>query len=315
MDIKLGMNTSFALNRFPLPKEWIDIVTDELELKYVQFYFDLLDPVIIEEKVREKICEEIREYSMKKGIEIVNTASGAISHQTNFLLHPDKEVRKSFINWYRKAIDETAQMGSKSTGVYVGAFSMADIQNEKRKNEVLNDYINIMGELSDYASQKGLEYLLIEPMSIPREYPCTIEESLYINKKLNSVSSIPIYLNLDVGHLNILSNNERDRDPISWIKELLKYTKILHIQQTDKEASRHWPFTEEYNKKGIIDGEKILDAVCETGVDEIYLIMELFYKPFGNADYEVIPSLKESVRYWKNIINKRVDGGKKCWNH
>lgn len=302
MKIKLGMNTSFAVNRYPLTKEWMDIIADELKIKYVQFYFDLLDPVIIEEKTRERVCKEIKEYTDIKGIEIINTATGAISHQTNFLLHPDKEIRKSYINWYKKAIDETIQMGSKSTGVYVGAFSMSDIGNDKRKKEVLNDYINIMGELSYYASQKGLECLLIEPMSIPREYPSTVDETRYILEELNKITAIPIYLNLDVGHLNIISDDKRNADPLYWIEELLSYTKILHLQQTDRNSSNHWPFTEENNKKGIIDGEKILNAICKTGVDEIYLIMEFFYKPFGNNDEKVIPSLKDSVSYWKNII-------------
>lgn len=312
MNIKLGMNTSFALNRYPMPKEWIDIIADELKLKYVQFYFDLLDPVIIEEKTRDRICKEIKEYSNIKGIKIINTASGAISHQTNFLLHPDKEILKSYITWYKKAIDETSQMGVKSTGVYVGAFSISDIQNNKRKNEVLNDYINIMGELSLYAKDKGLDYLLIEPMSIPREYPCTVEETRYILKKLNNVTYLPIYLNLDVGHLNIVSKDERNANPIYWIEELLPYTKILHLQQTDRTSSNHWPFTKDNNKKGIINGEEILNAVIKTGVDEIFLIMELFYKPFGDNDSKVIPTLKESVAYWKKIINKQMEDNAIC---
>lgn len=304
--VKLGMNTSFALNRYPLTEEWMNIIADDLGLKYVQFYFDMLDPVIIEENTRKRISYEIRNYASKKGIEIINTATGAISHQTNYLLHPDKEVKRSFVNWFKKSIDETADMGCKSTGVYVGAFSEADVKNEKRKSQLLEEYIEIMGGLSEYALQKGLENLIIEPMSVPREYPCTIEETKYIHERLNKVTAIPVYLNLDVGHLNIISSNPDDGDSHAWIKSLLKDSKILHIQQTDKTASHHWPFTKENNKKGIIDGEKILDTIYSTKVDEIYLIMELFYKPYGNNDSILIPSLRESVEYWNNLIGKRV---------
>lgn len=306
-DIKLSMNTSFALNRYPLTKEWVDIISDDLKINYVQFYFDLLDPVIVEEKLRDKMCSEIREYSSKKGIIIQSTATGAISHQTNFLLHPNKEIRKSFISWYKKGIDETALIGSESMGVYVGAFSMADIKNDKRKNELLNEYVDIMSELSVYAKDKGLKYLLIEPMSIPREYPSTIEETKYLYNKLNDLSDIPIYLNLDVGHLNINSKNLEDSDTYAWIRYLLKYSKVLHLQQTKKGFSLHAPFTKENNNNGIIDGKKVIEEVLKTNVKEIYLTMELFFKPIASNDDIIISSLKESVNYWKNIINGYED--------
>ncbi|MBV4419327.1 sugar phosphate isomerase/epimerase [Clostridium tyrobutyricum] len=302
-DIRLGMNTSFALNRYPLTKEWMDIIADDLKIKYVQFYFDLLDPVIIEQKVRDEKCYEIREYSKKKGIIIQSTATGAISHQSNFLLHPDKKIKKSFISWYKKGIYETSLIGSESMGVYVGAFSMADIKNEKRKNQLLDEYVDIMSELSVYAKQNGLKYLLIEPMSIPREYPSTIEETKYIYNKLNASSDIPIYLNLDVGHLNINSSDPADGDTYAWIRELLKYSKVLHLQQTKKGASLHAAFTKENNNDGIIDGKKVIDEVVKTNIREIYLTMELFFKPIGLNDNIIISSLKESVDYWKDIID------------
>lgn len=306
-EIKLGMNTSFALNRYPLTKEWMDIISDYLGIKYVQFYFDLLDPVIIDERTRNKKCLEIREYSNKKGIVIQSTATGAIAHQTNFLLHPDSEIRKSFVNWYKKGIDETSLIGSESMGVYVGAFSMADILNEKRKNQLLDEYVDIMWELSRYGKDKGLKYLLIEPMSISREYPSTIEETKYIYDRLNSKSDIPIYLNLDVGHLNVNSKNADDADTYAWIKNLLQYSKVLHLQQTRKNSSLHAPFTKQNNDSGIIDGEKVIKHVSETGIREIYLIMELFFKPIASNDEIIISSLKESTDYWKNIMNKFAD--------
>lgn len=303
IDIKLGMNTSFALNRYPLTKEWVDIIADELDIKYIQFYFDLLDPVIIEEKVRNEKCLEIKEYCRKKSVIIQSTATGSISHQSNFLLHPDKRIIRSFVSWYKKGIDESVLMGSDSMGVYVGSFSMADIKSKRRKEALLTEYIYIMIELSLYAKEKGLKYLLIEPMSTEREYPSTIAETKYIYERLNKVSAIPIYLNLDVGHLNNNSGNQDDGNTYAWIRKLLKYSKVLHLQQTRKGVSLHAPFTQEHNKEGIIDCKKVIEEVRNTGVKEIYLMMELFFKPIGLNDDIVIRSLKESVIYWRSLLN------------
>ena len=41
----LGVNLSFAMNRYAEPEAWVRIVTKALKLKYVQFFTDLLDPL------------------------------------------------------------------------------------------------------------------------------------------------------------------------------------------------------------------------------------------------------------------------------
>jgi sugar phosphate isomerase/epimerase len=179
---------------------------------------------------------------------------------------------------------------------------MSDAADPERKKQLLNDYIEIMADLSRYAKEQGLSYLLVEPMSIPREYPCTIEETKDIFQRLEQAMALPVYLNLDVGHLNIISANPDDANPLAWIRELGQYCKVLHIQQTDaKTGSHHWPFTEEYNAKGAINTGEVIKAVKAHGVD-MYLIFELFYKPFGDNDDKVLTTLKESVIHWKKAL-------------
>ena len=36
---------------------------------------------------------------------------------------------------------------------------------------------------------------------------------------------------------------------------------MIHLQQTTLDASHHWPFTEEYNRRGSVDIEKTLAAI------------------------------------------------------
>ncbi len=57
-EFNLGINTGFAINRFPEPKVWLRIVGKELGLKYVQFVIDLLNsflPKIVIDREVEKI--------------------------------------------------------------------------------------------------------------------------------------------------------------------------------------------------------------------------------------------------------------------
>ncbi len=304
-EFKLGLNTSFALNRWPLPEEWIGIIADDLGVKYVQLYTDMLDPVLVSEPHWRRVAGQIRDLARAKGVEICGSGSGAIPHQTNFLLHPDPELRLDFINWYRAMIDLTAAMGAPSAGLYLGALSMADIADSARKRQLLAEYVAIMADLSRHARDQGLKYLLVEPMSIPREYPSTIAETREIYARLKDALALPVYLNLDVGHLNLISADPEDRDPYAWIRELGADCRVLHLQQTDIVSSPHWPFTAEHNTRGVVEAERILSCVEATGVEEIYLIMELFFKPFGATDEIVLRSMRESVNYWQQALVKR----------
>ena len=47
MRINLGVNLSFAITRYVEPEEWTKIVSQKLELKYIQFFSDLLDLSLI----------------------------------------------------------------------------------------------------------------------------------------------------------------------------------------------------------------------------------------------------------------------------
>ncbi|KKK75953.1 hypothetical protein LCGC14_2868580, partial [marine sediment metagenome] len=54
--ITLGVNNCFAIGRYPEPEEWLGVVKSELGLEHVQFSFDMLDPVIIDDEiVKQKI--------------------------------------------------------------------------------------------------------------------------------------------------------------------------------------------------------------------------------------------------------------------
>lgn len=111
-----------------------------------------------------------------------------------------------------------------------------------------------------------------------------------------------------------LFSRYEDGEPYRWLEKLGCYSPIIHLQQTEGKSSRHLPFTQEYNKSGIIIREKVLNAVkCsyeqnkEHGMPprckEIYLTLELFS---GTAEInsEIICKIKESVKYWRDIVPK-----------
>jgi hypothetical protein len=71
MKIHLGVNNCFAVKRWPEPEEWLRIVAEEFQVRYVQFSLDIFDPLLYPSaKIKE--CHKIRRLSERFGITIVS---------------------------------------------------------------------------------------------------------------------------------------------------------------------------------------------------------------------------------------------------
>ena len=57
---------------------------------------------------------------------------------------------------------------------------------------------------------------------------------------------------------------------------------------------RHWPFTEKYNKVGIIDPPRVIEAIEDSGAKETTLLFEIIHAPETNEN-KVLEDLKESI--------------------
>lgn len=105
----------------------------------------------------------------------------------------------------------------------------------------------------------------------------------------------------------------QDGDVYAWLRRLGRYSPIIHLQQTDGNASAHRPFTEAFNRSGIIHGEQVLmaldDSCSQTAssgnemppVEDIYLTIEMFS---GTAERpaRILANLRETAAYWRRFV-------------
>ena len=109
-----------------------------------------------------------------------------------------------------------------------------------------------------------------------------------------------------------LFSDPRDSSVQCWLEELACYSPIIHLQQTDGKSSPHWPFTPEYNQKGIINRTEVIkyikhaysrpnDPAMPPKCKEIYLTIEPFIKTAGNV-FDFIEDLEATVEYWRKTI-------------
>src|SRR5260221_1394046 len=164
---RLGINTCFAVKRWPRPSDWAAVVRDELGLDLVQHCVDLVD-IDAGRADLERQAAGLRDGCAAAGLTLHSTFTGLAAYSANLLLHPDRARRVRARDWYQRMIDFTAAAGTQSTGGHVGAFSVADWRDPRRRDQLWRQLQAAPRPLSPPAPPAGLTSLIVEdPASSP----------------------------------------------------------------------------------------------------------------------------------------------------
>ncbi|MDP9482434.1 MAG: sugar phosphate isomerase/epimerase [Chloroflexota bacterium] len=294
MRVRLGINTCFAVKRWPLVEDWAPIVRDRLGLRLVQHSLDL-----VADDASQADAAAVAVAARAADLELHSTFTGLAAYSGNMLLHPDPVGRQSAVAWFGWAIDWTSALGGIATGGHIGAFSVPDWTDPWRRDSLWRELQAALAAVSGEAHRAGLEYLMIENLAAARE-PSTmamIRELLTDGDDAHA----PVRLCLDVGHMCVPGTTGEDRDPYAWLRQLGRAAPVVQLQQSDAEGDHHWPFTAERNAAGRIDPDRVLDALDAGGAQETALILEVI-PPFEQDDAAVLDDLAASVDYWREAL-------------
>ena len=301
MRLRLGINTCFAVKRWPRPEDWAPIVADVLGLRVVQHSLDLVDltlaPAAIESQAR-----AIDDAAVRHRLEVASTFTGLAAYSANLLLHPDPDARRAAAAWYGEVIRFTARLGASATGGHVGALSVADAADPARRATRWDDLRAALDRLAIEAAAAGLTTIVVENLAAARE-PSTIAG---IERLLRPAAPgrAAIALCLDVGHMCVPGTTGDDRDPYAWARRLGARAPMIQLQQSDVDGDHHWPFTAERNAAGRIDADRLIDALGDGGVIAADLLLEVI-PPFEQDDAAVVDDLRLSVAYWREALDRR----------
>ena len=208
----------------------------------------------------------------------------------------DPAWRSRALDWYRRVIDFTAAAGAASTGGHVGACSVAEWRDPRRRAERWHELQASLRLLAADARQAGLDSLMIENLAAARE-PSTMDDirSLLAD---GDAGHVPIVLCLDVGHQCVPGATGAETDPYAWLTQLGSLAPVVQLQQSDAVADHHWPFTPAANRAGRIEADRVLRAIEASGATEVELILEII-PPFEADDDQVVDDLRVSAEYWR----------------
>jgi sugar phosphate isomerase/epimerase len=301
---RLGINTCFAVKRWPRPEDWAAVVRNDLGLDLVELSADLFEEMDVPNE-RSLAIARTRAALADQGLTAETTFTGLNAFGSNLLMHPEPKRRAAGVAWYRNLVDVTAELGAIATGGHVGTMSVADWSAPDRREARMADLQAGLADIASHARRAGLEFLMLENLPSPRE-PSSfawIEDLLADGDETH----VPWRLCFDVGHTCTPGVTDEELDPYAWPVRFAGRIKEVQLQQTDGQGDHHWQFSAARNRAGVIDAAKLLKTLEATTVGDVRLILEII-PPGEQSDDEVLAELSESVDYWRQAIDAHSAG-------
>ncbi|MDO8983593.1 sugar phosphate isomerase/epimerase [Cypionkella sp.] len=304
--LTLSLNTNPLVNRFADPDDLIQTVARDLRIRDLQLTHEFINPswpAPVIRRLTRQMCAALQ----RTGVRVTSGMTGPYGRLNHFG-HPDRDVRRYYIDWFKTFADITADLGGTSIGTQFAIFTYADFDDLNRRETLIQTAIDCWAEVAEHAKSAGLTNVFWEPMSVGREFGETIAAAMALQTRLTEAKmAIPMWMMADIDHGDLTSPNPDDVDPYAWARAVPRVSPIIHIKQSLMDKGGHRPFTAGFNAKGRIHPEPLLKAFAEGGAKDNEICLELSFKERNPNDRDVIGQIAESIAFWAPHINSGVN--------
>ena len=302
MPLTLSLNTNPLVNRFAEPADLIETTARDLRIRDLQLTHEFINPSWPAPVIR-RLTRDMDRACQRTGVRCTSGMTGPYGRLNHFG-HPDADVRRYYVDWFKTFADIIADLGGRSVGTQFAIFTYKDYDDPVRRENLIQIAIDCWAEVAEHAKSAGLDYVYWEPMSVGREFGETIDEALKLQNRLTTADmAVPMWMMADIDHGDVTSSNPDDTDPYAWARAVPKVSPIIHIKQSMMDKSGHRPFTAEFNAKGAIQPDPLLQAFAEGGAVDNEICLELSFKEREPNDRQVIDQIAESIAFWAPYID------------
>lgn len=306
MALTLSLNTNPLVNRFAEPDDLIHAIARDIRIRDIQLTHEFINPSWPAPVIR-RLTRDMGAALRRTGARVTSGMTGPYGRLNHFG-HPDRDVRRYYVDWFKTFVDIIADLGGTSVGTQFAIFTYRDYDDPARRRDLLHIAIDCWAEVAEHAQRAGLEYVFWEPMSVGREFGETIAECLKLQDRLTAADmAVPMWMMADIDHGDVTSANPDDTDPYAWARAVPKVSPIIHIKQSMMDKSGHRPFTAQFNASGAIQPDPLLGALAAGGAVNNEICLELSFKEREPNDRQVIPQIAESVAFWAPHIDSGAD--------
>lgn len=302
MALTLSLNTNPLVNRFAEPDDLITAIARDIRIRDIQLTHEFINPSWPAPVIR-RLTRDMRATLHRTGARVTSGMTGPYGRLNHFG-HPDRDVRRYYVDWFKTFADIIADLGGTSVGTQFAIFTYRDYDDAARRDELMQIAIDCWAEVAEHAKTAGLAYVFWEPMSVGREFGETIAASLDLQDRLSAANmAVPMWMMADIDHGDVTSPDPDDTDPYAWARAVPRVSPIIHIKQSMMDKSGHRPFTADFNAKGAIQPAPLLDAFAAGGAIDNEICLELSFKERDPNDRQVISQIAESVAFWAPHID------------
>jgi hypothetical protein len=302
MALTLSLNTNPLVNRFADPDDLINCVAHDLRIRDLQLTHEFINPSWPAAVIR-RLTRQMAAALERTGVCVTSGMTGPYGRLNHFG-HPDRDVRRYYVDWFKTFADITADLGGKSVGTQFAILTYREQDDPLKREDMIRTAMDCWAEVAEHGKAAGLDYVFWEPMSIAREFGETIGECMALQDRLTAADmAIPMWMMADIDHGDVTSDNPDDFDPYAWARAVPGVSPIIHIKQSLMDKGGHRPFTAEFNVRGRIQPEPLLAAFAEGGAQNNEICLELSFKEREPNDREVIPQIAESIAFWAPYID------------
>ena len=302
MALTLSLNTNPLVNRFADPDDLIETVARDLKLRDLQLTHEFINPSWKASTIR-RLTRQMSAALSRTGVRVTSGMTGPYGRLNHFG-HPDPDVRRYYVDWFKIFADITGDLGGHAVGTQFAIFTYRDFDDPVRRGDLIRIAIDCWAEVAEHARGAGLSYVFWEPMSVGREFGETITACMELQSRLTSADmAVPMWMMADIDHGDVTSDNTDDYEPYAWARAVPKVSPIIHIKQSLMDKGGHRPFTAEFNARGRIHPEPLLKAFAEGGAVDNEICLELSFKEREPNDRQVIEQIAESIAFWAPHID------------
>ncbi len=302
MPFSLSLNTNPLVNRFAEPDDLIDAVARDIRIRNLQLTHEFINPAWPAPLI-DRLTRQMDRALQRTGVRVTSGMTGPYGRLNHFG-HPDPDVRRYYVEWFKSFADIIGALGGRSVGTQFAIFTYRDYDDPERREDLIKSAIDCWAEVAEHAKTAGLSFVFWEPMSVGREFGETIEAAMALQHRLSKTDmAVPMWMMADIDHGDVTSANADDFDPYAWARAVPPVSPIIHIKQSLMDKGGHRPFTATFNAKGRIHPDPLLAAFRAGGGQENEVCLELSFKERDPNDREVIPQIAESVAFWAPHID------------
>ena len=217
MALTLSLNTNPLVNRFAEPDDLIDAIAYDIGIRDLQLTHEFVNPGWPAATIS-KFVRLFRTALDRTGVRVTSGMTGPYGRLNHFG-HPDADVRRYYVDWFKTFADITADLGGRSVGTQFAIFTYRDYDAPARREDLIRIAIDAWAEVADHAKAAGLDYVFWEPMSIGREFGETIPAAMALQDRLTAADmAIPMWMMADIDHGDVTSPDPDDLDPYAWAR-------------------------------------------------------------------------------------------------